>query len=563
MSTSIFIDTSLILSVAICIAFLVQLLKQPMIISYVITGIVCGPLLLGLTDANHEFFNILAEIGVILLLFLVGLSLNISYLRKIGKVAVITGVGQVIFTSLIGFGLLLTIGFVPESAIYLAIAITFSSTIVIMKLLSDKKELRTVHGRYTLGLMLVQDIIAIVIMIMLPVFQEGQSLWLSLGMLLTKGAFVLLAVYLFSKIILPILLRRAASSGEFLLIFSLAWCFSLAGFGAWAGLSAEVGAIIAGLSLGSSIYKEEIGSRIRPLRDFFIALFFIILGSEMNVDNFGAAILPSLLLSVFVLIGNPMILYFLYRRCKFTRKNSFLAGLTAAQVSEFGFVFLFIAQRMGFVDSTIISIFTIVALTTIFASSYLITYNYQVYVFIRPIFKLFGRDKHRERRVKHENFDVIVFGYHRLGWKICEALKEKEVKFAVVDCDPLAIDKMIKRNIPYFFGEANDIEFLSELPLDKIRMAISTIPRAEDQIALIKYIRTVNSKSLIITSLTHTNYLDEIYDCGANYTIIPHLISGQWIGDILKEKQWSKRTFTALRAEQRKEMRLRFNLERN
>lgn len=562
MSSSIFIDTSLILSVAICIAFFVQLLKQPLIISYIITGIVCGPLLLGLTNANHDFFNILAEIGVILLLFLVGLSLNISYLRKIGKVAVITGVGQVIFTSLIGFVLLLTIGFEAESAVYLAIAITFSSTIVIMKLLSDKKELRTVHGRYTLGLMLVQDIIAITIMIIMPVFQGGQSLLLSLGMLLLKGAFVLLAVYLFSRIILPVLLKHAASSGEFLLIFSLAWCFSLAGFGEWAGLSMEVGAIIAGLSLGSSIYKEEISSRIKPLRDFFIALFFIILGSEMNVDNFSSAIIPSLLLSIFVLIGNPIILYSLYRSCNFTRKNSFLAGITAAQVSEFGFIFLFVAQQMGFVDSTIISIFTIVALTTIFISSYLITYNYQIYVFIRPIFSVFGRDKQRSTKIKHEKFDVVVFGYHRLGWKICEALKEKEVKFVVVDCDPLAIEKMINRNIPYYFGEANDMEFLSELPLDQIRMAISTIPQAEDQIALIKHIRAINSKALIITSLSHTNYLEEIYDSGANYAIIPHLISGQWIGDVLKEKQWSKRTFTALRAEQRKEMRLRFNLEK-
>lgn len=563
MTTSIFFDISMILSIAIGIAFIVQLLKQPLIISYIITGIVCGPLFLGLTNANHEFFNILSEIGVILLLFLVGLSLNISYLKKIGKVALITGIGQIIFTSLIGFLLLLGLGFDSKPAIYLAIAITFSSTIVIIKLLSDKKELRTVHGRYTFGLMLVQDIIAIAIMIILPIFQEGQSLLFSIGMLLVKGTFVVFSVYLFARIILPVILKRAASSGEFLLIFTLAWCFSLAGFGEWAGLSLEVGALIAGLSLGSSIYKEEISSRIKPLRDFFIALFFIILGSEMSVDNFTASILPSLILSIFVLVGNPLILYSLYRQCKFTRKNSFLAGITAAQVSEFGFIFLFVARQMGFVDSSVISIFTIVALTTIFISSYLITYNYQVYFFIRPVFRLFGRDKMKPMKVKHEKYEVIVFGYHRLGWKICEALKEKSIKFVVVDCDPLAMDKMQKRNIPHFFGEANDIEYLSELPFDDVRMVISTIPRAEDQLALIKHIRHVNKKAIIITSLTHTNYLEDIYKAGANYVIIPHLISGQWIGDILKEKRWNKHTFTALRTEQRKEMRLRFNLEVN
>lgn len=563
METSFFIDISLILGVVISLSFLAQFLKQPLIIAYIITGIICGPLFLGLTDANHEFFQILAEIGVVLLLFLVGLSLNIPYLKRVGKVATITGVGQVVFTSIFGFLLLLLIGFEEKTAMYLAIAITFSSTIVIVKLLSDKKELQTVHGRYTIGLMLVQDIIAIAIMIFLPVFHGGQSFFLSLGTLLLKISIVFFLVFVFSKIILPVLLKRAASSGEFLLIFSLAWCFSLAGFGEWSGLSVEVGAIIAGLSLGNSVYKEEISSRIRPLRDFFIVLFFIILGSEMNVGNFSSSLAPGLILSVFVLVGNPIILYTLYRLSKFTRKNSLLAGLTAAQVSEFGFIFLFIAVQMGFVDNGVLSIFTIVALTTIFMSSYLITYNNQVFKFIEPFLNIFGQDKHKSPSIVDKKYDAIVFGYHRLGWKICETLKEKELSFIVVDCDPLAIDKMIKRNIEYIYGEADDVEFLAELPLDKVKMIISTIPDADDQITLIKHARMVNSKALIISSLSHTRRLEEIYKAGANFIIIPHLISGQWISQILREEQWSKKTFVSLRAEQRKELRLRFNLEEN
>lgn len=563
METTFFIDISLILGVVIGLSFLAQFLRQPLIISYIITGIVCGPLLLGLTDANQEFYHILAEIGVVLLLFLVGLSLNIPYLRRVGKVAAITGIGQVIFTSILGFVLLLFLGFEKQVAFYLAVAITFSSTIVIIKLLSDKKELQTVHGRYTIGLMLVQDIIAIAIMIFLPVFQTGQSFLLSFGLLLLKGFSVFLLVFVFSKIILPVLLKRAASSGEFLLIFSLAWCFSLAGFGEWAGLSLEVGAIIAGLSLGNSVYKEEIGSRIKPLRDFFIVLFFIILGSEMSVDNFSASILPSIILSAFILIGNPLILYTLYRFSRFTRKNSFLAGLTAAQVSEFGFIFLFVAAQMGFVNNEVLSIFTIVALVTIFASSYLITYNYQIFKILEPLFNIFGRDKHKSSGIKNKKYDAIVFGYHRLGWKICENLKEKGLSFIVVDCDPLAIDKMKKRNIEYVYGEAADVEFLSELPFDKIKMVLSTVPSADDQIVLVKHVRLMNPKILIILSLSHTSMLDEIYKAGANYAIIPHLISGQWLGELLKNGQCNKRSFVALRAEQRKELRLRFNLENN
>src|SRR3989339_559823 len=512
MTTSIFIDISVILGIAIGIAFLVQLLKQPMIISYIITGIICGPVFLNLINSNQEFFDVFANFGVILLLFLVGLSLNIGYLKRIGKVAAITGIGQVIFTSLFGFFILFAIGFDKYPAIFLAISITFSSTIIIMKLLSDKKDLQTVYGRYTVGLMLVQDIIAIVIMIMLPIFQNSDSILATVFVLFVKVFLFLLAVYLLANLILPVILNRAARSGEFLLMFTLAWCFAIAGFGEMAGISLEVGAILAGLALGSSRYQMEISSRVRPIRDFFIALFFIILGSEMYIENFQTIILPGIILSIFVLVGNPLILYLLYRRMKFTRQSSFLAGLTAAQVSEFGFVFLFVAKQFGFIDDNILSIFTVVALITIFVSSYLITYNTQVYDFILPFFRIFGTDK------------------------------------------------LESRGIPYYFGDAMDVEFLSELPINKAKLIISTLPGADSQSTLIKHIRIENEKTLIIANLSHIKFLDDLYGAGADYVMMPHLISGHWMANILKTQNWNKDTFRKLYEEQKEEMRLRFTL---
>jgi len=555
-----FIDISLVLGVAIAFAFIIQLLRQPLIISYIITGIVCGPVFLNLINSNQEFFDVFAEFGVILLLFLVGLSLNLDYLKRIGKVAVVTGVGQVIFTSGLGFLILLALGFAKSAAIYLAISVTFSSTIIIMKLLTDKREARTVYGRYTIGLMLVQDVIAIAVMVLLPSLGGGQSLALSLFLLFAKLILLFLVVYTLSRIVLPFVLDRVAQSGEFLLIFTLAWCFALAGFGEWAGLSLEVGAIMAGLSLGSSVYQSEISSRLRPLRDFFIALFFIILGSEMNILNLESSLVPGLVLSAFVLLGNPLILYFLYRTMKFTRKNSFYAGLTAAQVSEFGFVFLFIASQMGYVDSGILSVFTVVALVTIFISSYLITYNHQIYRGIKPFFELFGEDKYHCPREPEATYDVLVFGYHRLGWKICEALKEMKVPFAVVDNDPRTLKKLQERGVPHYFGDASEVDFLCELPLGQAKMIISTLPDAEDQISLIRYIRSFNEDALVIANLAHIQFLNRLYDAGADYTMIPHLVSGQWMSDILKRRKWSRHTFRQLSRLQRHEMKLRFNL---
>jgi len=561
MENSIFLNISILLSIAIVLAFFVRLLRQPMIISYILTGIACGPLFLNLINSQQEFFDVFAQIGVILLLFLVGLSLNLSFFRQVGKVAIFIGVSQVIITSLLGFMILTALGFSFAAATFLAIAITFSSTIIIMKLLSDKKDLMTVYGRYTMGLMLVQDMVAMGLMVMLPSFSEPEHLLSVIAAMFLKSIGLLAIVYFLSRVILPVFLNRVAQSGEFLLIFTLAWCFAVAGLGEWLGLTLEVGAIIAGISLGSSVYQTEISSRIRPLRDFFIAMFFIILGSEMSAGSLEGTIVPGLILSAFVLIGNPLILYSLYRYARFTRRSGFLAGLAAAQVSEFGFVFLFVANQMGYVNDKVLSVFTIVALITIFFSSYLITYNFKIYMFLRPLVrKILGKDKYKEKKVLKERFDVFVFGYHRLGWKICEALKEMGAKFAVVDFDPAALQKLETRRIPHFFGDASDVEFLDELPLSSAKMLISTLPNADVQNILIKHARLSSAKILIIANLSHSALLHDLYEAGADYVMMPHLVSGQWMADILKSEPWNRATLDKLCRDQKEEMQLRFTL---
>jgi hypothetical protein len=261
------------------------------------------------------------------------------------------------------------------------------------------------------------------------------------------------------------------------------------------------------------------------------------------------------------LVGNPIILYFLFRLSKFTRKSSFLAGLTAAQVSEFGFVFLFVASRGGDFEEGILSIFTIVALVTIFMSSYIITYNHEIYNFIRPIMRaIFGPDKYKSVHEIDDVYDVLVLGYHRLGWKICDALAEMKISFAVVDFNPVAIKKMEERNIPFFFGDATEVDFLQELPIEKAKMIISTLPRSDDQITMIKHIRLTNNKILIIANLSHLQFMDNLYESGADYIMIPHLLSGLWLADILRKNAWNRDTFKKLTEMQKKELKLKFTL---
>ncbi len=560
MEANIFLQLALLFGLTVSIAFVMRLLRQPLMIAYIISGMIAGPLFLHTVEGGSATFNTLAQFGVIFLLFLVGLSLNISHIRHIGKVSTITGLAQVLFTSSIGFFILRGLGFEIVPSVYMALALTFSSTIIIVKLLSDKKDTETVYGRHVLGLMIVQDIVAVLIMLFFTTQASDIALSEALVLIAVKALAIVGVIIVLSKYIIPRILDHVASSAEFLFIFTLAWCFGIASLMKWAGFSLEIGAIIAGISLGSSPYQSEISSRIKPLRDFFIVLFFIILGSEMGVSNIGPLIIPGLIVSFFILIGNPFILYSAFRVLKFTRRNSFLAGVTAAQVSEFGFILIFTGVGLGHLSGNELPLFTIVALTTIFISSYAITYNEQLYKFIRPLLNIFGADKYNQKENTTHVYDVWVIGYHRIGWKICETLAKEKKSYAVIDFNPNAITKLKHRGIPAFFGDVADVEFLESIQLEKAKIIIMTIPEADDQLTLIKHVRMISEDIYIVGNLYHNNNLEELYQAGADYVMMPHLLGGQWMSDVLQHYPWTKKTFIDLKKEQREEMKLRFTL---
>ena len=554
MEGDIFLQVSVLLTVTVFIAFIIRLLRQPLMVSYIVAGIICGPMFLNIVQGGQETFKAFSQFGVVLLLFILGLSLDLNYLKKIGKTALIAGIGQVLFTFIFGFWILIGLRLSIASSLYLAIAITFSSTIIIIKLLNDKKDTDTVYGRNTIGLMVVQDIIAIVIMLGIGIAKEPEQLLNSIVIFSLKAVFLTTLFIILSKYILPKILKKISDSGEFIFIFTIAWCFLVASVVHFLGFSIEIGAIAAGLSLGSSTFQTQIISRIKPLRDFFIVIFFVILGSQMNLGNFDEIIIPGLILSIFILIGNPLILYLIFRFSKFTRRNSFLAGITAAQVSEFGFVLLFIGEQSGQVQGKEISVFTVVALTTIFTSSYLITYNNKLYDFISPFFRLFKKDKHQQKETTEKTHKIWIFGCHRMGLKISKALQEKGQNFAVVDANSRTISKLIKKNIPAFFGDIADVEFLDSLYLKKAKLLILTTPDPHDQKTLISFAKKENPKITIVSNLHHYKHAEDLYDIGADYVIMPHLLAGQLMEKVIKNGTWKKSNLKKLRTDQLREI---------
>ena len=373
-----FYEISLILLFAFVVSTLMRYLKQPLVIGYILTGLIVGPYFFDILH-SVEVVELFSKLGITALLFIVGLGLSPKVLKELGIVSAVTGVGQVVFTSVFGYFIGLTLGFNTIESLYIAVALTFSSTIIILKLLSDKGDVHKMYGRIAIGFLLVQDLIATVILVGISGLQslENATGWMiasDLLLLLLKGFILLIILFFISTKVLSRLSNFIARSQEFLFISSLAWGMAIASLYYKAGLSIEIGALVAGVTLSMTPYAYEISSRLKPLRDFFITLFFILLGYQMVFDNWQMLIIPTIIFSVFILIGNPIIVLILMNMLGYTRKTSFLAGLTVAQISEFSLILIKLGFDIGHLSREIMSMVTLVGIVTIAGSTYMILY---------------------------------------------------------------------------------------------------------------------------------------------------------------------------------------------
>jgi Kef-type K+ transport system membrane component KefB len=324
-----------------------RFLKQPLIVTFIAVGILLGSGGIDLLDSKEKI-ELLAEIGISVLLFVVGLKLDLNLIKTTGPVALITGLGQIIFTSAFGFLIAIVLGFSITHAIYIAVALTFSSTIIIVKMLSDKKEIDQLHGQIAMGILIVQDILVVLALIVLSAFGAGEeetNIWRELLMVLLKGVIFLLVIGVLMKFVIPWVVKKLAHNRELLVLSSIAWAVALASIGDYLGFSKEVGAFLAGISLASTQFREVISGRLGSIRDFLLLFFFINLGSEIDLSTLGDQILPAIVFSLFVLIGKPIIVMIIMGMRGYRKRIGFLAGITVAQISDFlSFLLLWVWQ---------------------------------------------------------------------------------------------------------------------------------------------------------------------------------------------------------------------------
>ncbi len=536
---SIFIEIGLILGVATFISFLIKLLKQPLVVGYIISGVVVGPYFLNLTQ-SVEYVELFSKLGIAMLLFIVGLNLKPDVIREVGKASLVTGLGQIIVTSVVGFFIMTLLGFNTTVSLYGAIALTFSSTIIILKLLSDKGDLDKLYGKISVGFLLVQDVVATIILLFISVWGSTHNLengaLLFAFVLFIKALTFFFILYIISKYILPKFENFLTSSQEYLFLFSITWGLGLSAIFHIYGFSLEIGALAAGVALSVFSFSQEISSRMKPLRDFFILLFFIMLGSQMILADFQSMLFPAVVLSLFVLIGNPIIVVILMNLLGYKSKTGFLAGLTVAQISEFSFILIALGLSFGHVEREIVSLITMVGIITITGSTYLILYSNKIYDRIKNILKLFEFKKQSSGKQEGEenNFDLIIFGYDRVGYDFVHAAEKIKIKYVVVDFNPKSIKKLKKNNIPHRYGDAENIDFLREINLPNTKAMISTIPDFKINLNLVSFYHNHNPKGIAMVISNDIKHTKELYKNGASFVSMPHYLSAKLASHMLE-----------------------------
>jgi len=530
----VFYEIAALLALAATAGFAGLLLRQPLIVSFIAVGILAGPSVLNIARSDLHI-DLLAALGISVLLFLVGLKLDLKLVRTLGPVALMTGLGQVIFTTVFGFLIGLALGLGTVTSLYVAVALTFSSTIIIVKLLSDKREIDSLHGRIALGFLIVQDLVVVLAMIVLSaigVGAAGDSAPADILRVFGFGAGMLVAVGLFIRFLANPLVERLSAAPELLVSFAIGWAALLAALGHYLGFGKELGGLLAGVSLASTPFREAISARLASLRDFLLLFFFIALGASLDLSVLGASVFAAVVFSLFVLIGNPLIVLAIMGAMGYRKRTGFLAGLTVAQISEFSLIFMAMGVTIGHVAEDALGLVTLVGLITIAASTYMITFSHQLYDRVEPILWVFERRSAGRMEdagtAQGTAFDVVVFGLGRYGLAIAQELRNAGKRVLGVDFNPVAVRYARTQGFEVVFGDATDPEFLAHLPLQSAAWAISAVPEHDTGIShddprrsLLRSLSDLKFDGRVAVSTHNEDTADQMRAVGASLVLMP------------------------------------------
>ncbi|MDA7915957.1 cation:proton antiporter [Verrucomicrobia bacterium] len=483
-------NLGLIVGIGTVAALVARAIRLPMLIGFLLAGLFLGPFR-GLVHVS-ESLHLITETGIVLLLFLVGLELHIDRIKDVGIRALLIGFGQVFITTTAAWGLCSALGMSGVEAFFIAIAITLSSTVVVVKMLADTRETQTLFGKISLAVLLVQDLVVVIILTLLTAFSTGDELTAmeitkkvatALGSIALVGGLVIVS----ARTILPKAMTWASRSPNTLFIWSLCWCFLVVFVSHLLNLSPEIGAFLAGVSLAQLPISHDLYRRVNPLMNLFLAVFFVTLGIDMDFSNLNAIWKPALALSLFVLLAKPIIVAFLIRRMGYQPRTALLSGITLGQISEFSFILIGLALAAGFATPDLKALITLIGLLTLSISSCITTLKHPLVDFLARK-GWFGLAADSEPSVTApttpaQEGHIIIVGMNTLGRLIVKELNALGHNLLAVDTDLKKLSKLPCRK---FHGDISSSSALEETSFSKASLVISTL-QIEDVNSLLAY----------------------------------------------------------------------------
>ncbi|MEK6969638.1 MAG: cation:proton antiporter [Nanoarchaeota archaeon] len=534
----IFVQVGIVVIIAAVAAFILRLIKQPQILAYVLVGIFITPVLGLVTDTS--IIESMSSIGIAFLLFIVGIEIDIKKLKSVALVSTLGAGIIIILMFCLGYVISLLLGFLSVEAAYFGLMVMFSSTMVVMKLLSDKQELNTLHGRIIVGILLLEDVVAIFAISLLSSINSFSLAML--GIALAKFAILFAVAYLCSKYLFPIIFKVAARTQELLLISSLAVCFLFSLAFQYIGFSMAIGAFIAGVTLGNLEYNLEIAGKVKSLRDFFALIFFVSLGMGLSLTVFKQMWVPLIVLVIFIVLLKPLIIMVVCSLFKYTKKPSFLTAGSLAQMGEFSLIIAAQGLILGHISQEIFSLVVLVMLISITITSYFIQYSNWFYKILQPTLHIF--DGFTTERLEYLPTKtppkIVLCGYNRIGYSILKNLKKLKTKVLIVDYNPAVIHDMVEEGFHCIYGEVADEEIIHRMNLKHIEMLISTVPELKDNLFLLKKTRAVNKHAQVFLTANNIDDALKLYDNGANYVILPHFLGGEHTANLITKIRINK-----------------------
>jgi len=566
--------TGLLSAIGICIAAAALLaligwrFRQPLILAYLVTGVVIGPHgPLGWVTDQASIASV-AEIGLILLLFIIGLEIDVKKLASAGPAVLLTGALQVPICIGLGLGFFYLIGIRNTSGnyalIYLAACMSLSSTLVVVKLLNDKYELDTLPGRITLGVLVIQDMWAVAMLAVQPNLLNPNLLPLAFS--LWRGALLVVGGFAISKYVLPHLFRAVAKAPELVLVSALAWCFFLAGAASVIGLSREMGALIAGVSLSTFPYNLDVMAKAVSLRDFFVTLFFVALGMQIQVPSLHVVEI-ALAASAFVIVSRLSVVPILYA-LRLGHRASLLPAINLAQVSEFSIVIASLGRTLPVpqIDSDVLTIVIMTFAITSVVSTYMINSSHAVQRVLSKGLKLLhvrDLDVGEAAPARKESRDetVVFLGFFRDASSILFELEnfgsavDGQVlldKVLVIDFNPKVMAELRRRGISSVYGDIAHADTLRHAGIEEAELVLCSITddvlRGTSNLRMLRNARATCPKAKVMLTTEHIPHALELYAAGADFVYIPRLHSAPQIALILRDGL--ARGFEAARAKE-------------